>query len=105
MKGATTVVGVVTDAATGEALGLEVLVERDSDGFMEWCGDFVSDYGVEAIAAGRPEYIQAGSRASGNRASDLHSPRAEVGVEPSRRDRRLGLDQGENMAAADGAAL
>ena len=29
----------------------------------------------------------------------------EAGVESSRRDRRLGLDQGEDMAAADGAAL
>ena len=44
-------VGVVTDDATGQVLGLDVLVERDSDGFMEWLGDFVSDYGVEAMAA------------------------------------------------------
>ena len=51
VKGETTVVGVATDAATGEALGLEVLVERDADGFMEWLGDFVSEYGVEAMAA------------------------------------------------------
>ena len=51
VKGETTVVGVVADAATGEVLGLEVLVERDADGFMEWLGDFVSDCGVEAMAA------------------------------------------------------
>ena len=49
VNGETTVVGVVTDAATGEALGLEVLVKRDADSFMEWLGDFVSDYGVEAM--------------------------------------------------------
>ena len=49
VKGETTVVGVVADAATGKALGLEVLVERDADGFMEWLGDFVSDCGVEAM--------------------------------------------------------
>ena len=49
VKGETTVVGVVTDAETGRVLGLDVLVERDADGFMEWLGDFVSDYGVEAM--------------------------------------------------------
>ena len=37
------------DAETGQVLGLDVLVERDADGFMEWLGDFVSDYGVEAM--------------------------------------------------------
>ena len=49
VKGETTVVGAVTDAATGQVLGLEALVERDSDGFMEWLGDFAREYGVEAI--------------------------------------------------------
>ena len=28
---------------------MDVLVERDSDGFMEWLCDFVSDYGGEAM--------------------------------------------------------
>ena len=51
MKGETTVVGAVADAATGRVLGLEVLVERDSDGFMEWLGDFAREYGVEAMVA------------------------------------------------------
>ena len=35
VKGVKTVVGVVTDTETGEILGLEALVERDADGFME----------------------------------------------------------------------
>ena len=51
VKGEKTVVGAVADAATGQVLGLEVLVERDSDGFMEWLCDFARDYGVEAMAA------------------------------------------------------
>ena len=38
VKGETTVVGVVTDAETGQVLGLDVLIERDADGFMEWLG-------------------------------------------------------------------
>ena len=39
VNGEKTVVGVVTDAETGQVPGLEVLVARDSDGFMEWlCG-------------------------------------------------------------------
>ena len=50
VKGETTFVSVVTDASTGEVLGLDVLVKRDSDGFMEWLGDFASEYGVEAMA-------------------------------------------------------
>ena len=49
VNGEKTVVGVVTDAATSQVLGLEALVERDSDGFMEWFGDFARDYGVEAM--------------------------------------------------------
>ena len=49
VNGEKTVVGVVTDAETGQVLGLEVLVKRDSDGFMEWFGDFARDYGVEAM--------------------------------------------------------
>ena len=44
VKGVKEVVGVVTDAETGQVLGLEALVERDSDGFMEWLGDFARDY-------------------------------------------------------------
>ena len=44
VKGVKEVVGVVTDAETGQVLGLEALVERDSDGFMEWFGDFARDY-------------------------------------------------------------
>ena len=32
-------------------MGLEALVERDSDGFTEWLGDFARGYGVEAMVA------------------------------------------------------
>ena len=49
VKGVKKVVGVVADAETGQVLGLDVQVERDADGFMEWLGDFVSDCGVEAM--------------------------------------------------------
>ena len=51
VKGEKAVAGVVADAATGEVLGLEALVERDSDGFADWLRDFVSDFGVEAMVA------------------------------------------------------
>ena len=44
------VAGVAADAATGEVLGLDVLAERDSDGFADRLRDFVSGYGVEAEA-------------------------------------------------------
>ena len=100
-----TVGGVVTDFETGQVPGLEVLVERDLDGFMEWLGDFARDYGVEAMVADDLSRVQAGGRASGNQASDLHSPREESGEEPARQYKRLGLGQGEDMAAADGSAI
>ena len=45
------IIGVATDSETGQLLGLEALVKRDSDGFMEWLGDFVIDYGGEAMVA------------------------------------------------------
>ena len=51
VKGVKKVVVAVADAETGQVLGLDVLIERDADGFMEWLGDFVSGYGVEAMAA------------------------------------------------------
>ena len=51
VNGEKTVIGVVTDAATGEVLGLDVLVNLDSDGFMEWLGDFARGCGVQAMAA------------------------------------------------------
>ena len=51
VNGVKKVVGVVADDETGQVLGLDVLVERDSDGFMEWLGDFVSDCGVEAMTS------------------------------------------------------
>ena len=41
--------GAVTDAATGEVLGLDGFGERDSDGFMEWLGDFARGFGGEAM--------------------------------------------------------
>ena len=49
VKGEKTVICAETDAATGEALGVDVLAERDSDGFMEWLGDFVSGFDVETM--------------------------------------------------------
>ena len=67
-----------TDAATGEVLGM-ALVELDSDGFIEWLGDSVSGYGVEAMVTDDLSGVQAGGRAS-----DLHSPREEAGMEPFR---------------------
>ena len=49
MKGKKKIVGAVTDAQTGQLLGLDVLVERDSDAFMDWIGRYADEFGVEAI--------------------------------------------------------
>ena len=49
VKGKRTVVGFVTNAATGQLLGMDVLVERDSEGFIKWLEGYVSRFGVEAM--------------------------------------------------------
>ena len=49
VKGKKRVVGLVTDAQTGQVLGLDVLVEQDSDVFMDWLGECADEFGVEAI--------------------------------------------------------
>ena len=49
VKGKRTVVGFVTDAQTGELVGMDVLVDRDRAGFVKWLGKYVSRFGVEAM--------------------------------------------------------
>ena len=47
--GSRTVVGFVTDAESGQLVGMDVLVERDSDGFVKWLSGYVSRFGVESM--------------------------------------------------------
>ena len=49
VKGEKTVIGVATDAATGEVLGQEALADQDSNGFMAWHGDFARGCGGEEM--------------------------------------------------------
>ena len=49
VKGKMTVVGLVTDAESGELLGIDVLMERDSEGFLEWLKRYVGRLGVRAM--------------------------------------------------------
>ena len=49
VRGRRTVVGFVTDAANGRLLGMDVLVERDRDGFVKWLSRYVSRFGVESM--------------------------------------------------------
>ncbi len=49
VKGKKTVVGFVTDAQSGRLLGMDVLVDRDSEGFVKWLERYVSRFGVEAV--------------------------------------------------------
>ena len=94
----------VDKAATGEVLGLDVLVERDSDGFTEWLGDFARGYGVEAMASDDLNEYKPVVSAWGIDHQICVARVKEVGAEAPRQDRRLGLGQDEDMAAADGAA-
>ena len=49
LQGRTTCLGVVTDAQSGETLGVEVLVEQDAAGFLRWLQGFVQDLGVQVV--------------------------------------------------------
>ena len=49
VKGEKTVVGFVTDAESGQLVGMDVLVDRDSEGFVRWLSDYVESLGVEAM--------------------------------------------------------
>ena len=42
-------VGFVTDAESGRLVGMDVLVQRDSDGFVKWLEGYVSRFGVESM--------------------------------------------------------
>ena len=39
----------MTDARTGQVLGLDVLVEQDSDAFTDWLADCADEFGVDAV--------------------------------------------------------
>ncbi len=49
LNGEKMVVGFVTDAESGQVLGIDVLVERDSMGFTRWLRGYVEGLGVEAM--------------------------------------------------------
>ena len=49
VKGKRMVVGFVTDAESGQLVGMDVLVSRDSDGFVRWLGRYVGRFGVESM--------------------------------------------------------
>ena len=49
VKGKQTVVGFVTDAQSGQLVGMDVLVDRSSDDFVGWLQEYVSRFGVESM--------------------------------------------------------
>ncbi len=51
VRGDRTVVGFVADAGTGRLVGIDILLDRDSDGFVEWLKGYVSGLGVEVIVS------------------------------------------------------
>ena len=51
VKGEKSVVGFVMDAASGRLVGIDLLVERDSAGFMDWLSDYARELGVRAIVS------------------------------------------------------
>ncbi len=51
VRGNRTVVGFVADAGSGRVVGIDLLVERDSDGFVRWLKGYVSGLGVRVIVS------------------------------------------------------
>ena len=49
VRGKQMVVGFVTDAESGQLVGMDVLVDRSSDGFVGWLQGYVSRFGVESM--------------------------------------------------------
>lgn len=49
LRGRTTCLGVVTDAQTGETLGVEVLVDQDAAAFLRWLRAYVAPLGVQVL--------------------------------------------------------
>ena len=49
MRGKAKLVGFVADAESGELPGIDMLIERDSDGFTDWLKGYVERLGVEAV--------------------------------------------------------
>ena len=49
VRGNRTVVGFVTDTRSGRLVGMDVLVQRDSEGFVRWLEGYVGRFGVEAV--------------------------------------------------------
>ena len=49
VRGKAKLVGFVADAESGELLGIDMLVERDSHGFANWLKGYVERLGVEAV--------------------------------------------------------
>ena len=51
VKGNKTVIGFVTDASSGQLLGIDVLVDRDRAGFVGWLRDYVGPLGVDVLVS------------------------------------------------------
>lgn len=49
VRGRQTVVGLITDAESGQLVGMDVLVDRSNDGFVEWLQGYVNRFGVESM--------------------------------------------------------
>ena len=75
------VVGFVTDAKSGRLVGMDVLVQRDSDGFVKWLEGYVSRFGVESMVTDDLNTYKAGGRSSGSGSPGVYCTRQKVGVE------------------------
>ena len=100
VKGNKTVIGFVTDASSGQLLGIDVLVDRDRAGFRRLVEGLCGSAGCRCVGQRRPVHVQAGGRGSWSGASDMPGAREEECGASSGGDRRMGLGSGVDMAVA-----
>ena len=51
LKGEKVVAGFVVDADSGRLVGIDLLMEQDSAGFLDWLSEYVAELGVKAIVS------------------------------------------------------
>ena len=92
-------VGFVTDAESGQLAGMDVLVERDSDGFVRWLSGYVSRFGVESMVTDDLNTYKPVVEHLGVDHQVCIAHNQKVGMESTQGDRWVGQIYDDDMAS------
>ena len=84
----------------GQIVGMDVLVNRDTEGFVDWLSGYVSELGVEAMVTDDLSTYKPVVDRTGCGSPGMHRACEEERVESSQGDRWVGLVQVEDMVVA-----